>query len=229
MSELVIKSLQENFQDLDDATGIIKGYANVYNIKDSHGDISMQGSFVKSVSENKDWIRINKNHDKNLFIGVPVELDPYDTYGLGLTAKLLMDTQKGKDAFYEAKFLVDNGFKAGFSIEGWITKRGKTNKSNVEEYKLGGVALLTVEPSNQLSYVEMFKSLKEDGAQSADEFFKMVEKAYNEHNFSDSYLTSLELTLKSLTKEPNDETDETTPKVEPTDLITNIYSNFIQI
>ena len=40
MEELIRKSFSE-IKDVDDAQGIIKGYANVYNIKDSDGDISL--------------------------------------------------------------------------------------------------------------------------------------------------------------------------------------------
>lgn len=229
MSELIIKSLQSNIIDADDAKGIIKGYANVYNVKDGHGDISAQGSFVKTVSEQKDWIRINKNHDKTIFIGVPLELDAYDPVGLNLTAKMLMETTAGRDAYHEAKFLFETGHKAGFSIGGHIVNRDKTNKSIVNEYRLSEISLLTVEPSNKLSFAEVFKSI-EKGDINVDMFFQEVEKAYNQTGFSSTYLESLEKILKSLSKEPSgaDNVAETTPKEEPThNLITSIYSNFI--
>lgn len=226
MSELIVKSLQSNITDADEKSGIIKGYANVYNVKDSHGDISAVGSFTKTVSEQKDWIRIYKNHDKKLFVGVPAELDASDPYGLNLTAKFIMETELGRDTFNEAKFLHDNGFKAGFSIGGYIVNRDKTNKSIVKEYKIDDISILTLEPSNKLSYAEMFKSIQESETPNVNDFFAMVEKAYNDKGFSDTYLQSLENTLKSLTTEPSGPT-ETTLEVEPTTLITNIYSNFI--
>ena len=50
MEEIIFKNLSE-FRDIDEQTGIIKGYANVYNVKDSDGDISLPGSFSKTVAE----------------------------------------------------------------------------------------------------------------------------------------------------------------------------------
>ena len=35
---------------------------------------------------------------------------------------MIMDTDIGRDAYYESKFLVENGFESGFSIGGYIFK-----------------------------------------------------------------------------------------------------------
>ena len=48
--DMIYKNLSE-FRDIDEASRIIKGYANVYNVKDSDGDISLPGSFSKTVAE----------------------------------------------------------------------------------------------------------------------------------------------------------------------------------
>lgn len=50
MEDIIYKNLSE-FRDIDEASGIIKGYANVYNVKDLDGDISLPGSFSKTVGE----------------------------------------------------------------------------------------------------------------------------------------------------------------------------------
>lgn len=227
MSEKIIKSVQTEILDTDDSKGIIKGYANVYNVEDSHKDISLPGSFVKTVSEQKAWIRINKNHDRNVLIGAPLELDANDPYGLHLVAKLNLETTAGKDAYTEAKFLIENGLKAGFSIGGYIMKRDEKNSKMVKEYRLSEISLLTVEPSNTLSFVEVFKSMQED-TKSVQDFFTFVEKAYNEQGFSDPYKQSLENILKSLDKQPS-ELIETTAKSQPTEqeILIKYYSQFI--
>ena len=230
MSELIIKSFTDNISDLDDAQGIIKGYANVYNVEDSHKDISAPGSFVKTVSESnqKPWRRIFKNHDKSILVGVPLELDAYDPYGLHLTAKMILDTDAGRDAYFETKFLFENGLKAGFSIGGWIEKRDDKEIRIVKEYKLAEVSLLTIEPSNKDSFVEVFKSLKED-TKSVQDFFALVEKAYDENGFSDPYKQSLENILKSLASNEPSPLEETTHKAQPTesDILIKYYSQFI--
>lgn len=215
----IIKRFSE-IQDIDETQGIIKGYANVYNIKDSDGDISMFGSFTKTVTERKNKIRIFKNH-QSILVGIPTEFDTNDKYGLGMTAKMLLHTDAGRDTFHELKFLNENGAEAGFSIGGWITKRNQKNKSEVLEYKLKEVsALTTEEPANELSLINIVKSLKDLTEPNQHDFWQIIEKAYND-KFSDDFLKSLEhfLTLKD--KEPIDKTIETTLTVEP--LITNIY------
>ena len=223
IDKMIYKNLSE-FRDIDDATGIIKGYANVYNVKDLDGDISLPGSFSKTVGERSKKIKIFKNHTPQL-VGVPMELDIADPYGLGLTAKMLMDTDTGRDTFHEVKFLHENGFESGMSIGGWIIKRNPKNKSEVVEYKLKEISVLTTEePANQLSLVNAVKAVKELTEPTQEEFWNIIEKAYNA-KFSDNILKSLELFLTLKDTEPDQLEAETTQHVEP--LIMNIYELFI--
>ncbi len=224
MEELIYKSLSE-FKDIDVEKGIFKGYANVYNVKDSDGDISLMGSFAKTVSERAKRIKIFKNHSPQL-VGVPLEFDIIDPYGLGITAKMLMDTDVGRDAFHEVKFLIDNGFESGMSIGGYVMKRNPKNKSEVQEYKLNEISVLTTnDPANGLSVVSTIKAVKELTEPTQDEFWAVIEKAYNER-FSDGALKSLEKFMLLKDGEPSEKI-ETTPDVEPTQIITSIYELFI--
>ena len=223
IDKMIYKNLSE-FRDIDDATGIIKGYANVYNVKDLDGDISLPGSFSKTVGERAKKIKIFKNHSPQL-VGVPLELDIADTYGLGLTAKMLMDTDTGRDTFHEVKFLHENGFECGMSIGGWIIKRNPKNKAEVVEYKLKEISVLTTEePANQLSLVNAVKAVKELTEPTQEEFWNIIEKAYNA-KFSDNILKSLEKFLTLKDAEPGQLDADTTSHVEP--LITSIYELFI--
>jgi HK97 family phage prohead protease len=223
IDKMIYKNLSE-FRDIDDATGIIKGYANVYNVKDLDGDISLPGSFSKTVGERAKKIKIFKNHSPQL-VGVPIELDIADTYGLGLTAKMLMDTDTGRDTFHEVKFLHENGFESGMSIGGWIIKRNPKNKAEVVEYKLKEISVLTTEePANELSLVSAVKAVKELTEPTQEEFWNIIEKAYNA-KFSDNILKSLEKFLTLKDAEPGQLDADTTSHVEP--LITSIYELFI--
>ena len=47
----VIKSAKAPFTEMDDISGMLIGYANVYDIEDLQGDISQVGSFIKTVTE----------------------------------------------------------------------------------------------------------------------------------------------------------------------------------
>lgn len=220
----IIKRFSE-IADIDESKGIIQGYANVYNIKDHDGDISMPGSFTKTITERKDKIRIFKNHEP-ILVGVPKEFDTADPYGLKMTAQMIMTTPVGRDTFYELKFLNENGAEAGFSIGGWIMKRGK-NKGEVAEYKLKEVsALTTSEPANQYSLIDTVKAVKELTEPTQDEFWRVITKAYDD-KFSDGMLKSLETFLSLKDTEPSGIT-ETTLINEPSEaIITSIYELLI--
>ena len=222
----IIKSAHTPFAEMDDKSGMLIGYANVYDIEDLQGDISQVGSFIKTVTENKSKIKIYKNHNREQLVGIPFELDANDPVGLRLTAKMIMDTDLGRDAYYESKFLVENGFESGFSIGGWVMKRNKTNKKIVTEYKLNEVSILTSDPANQLSMVELVKSVQQEEELTQAKFWETITKAYDNTKFSDNILKSLEEFLSlNAADEP---TDEVTHKVlEPTQLITDIYNLYI--
>jgi len=227
MSELVYKNASVPFKDMDDQTGFLIGYANIYSVKDLVGDISNPASFVKTVGERKSKIKIYKNHDNNLLVGVPQELNPYDPVGLHLTAKMLMETELGRDTYHESKFLVENGFESGFSIGGYIAKRNAKLRAEVMEYKLDEVSVLTKEQANSGSMVQIVKSIQDQDALTQEAFWQIITKAYDNHKFSDSVLQSLESFLKSLDNEPSDKSIETTQKSEPTQIIKSIYSQFL--
>ena len=197
--------------------GILSGYANVYNIEDRQGDISQAGSFIKTVNENLKSMKIRKNHKSDILVGVPQKLDPYDQYGLYLDAKIIMTTQVGKDTFHEAKFMVENGFETGFSIGGWVMKRDKSDKRIITEFKLDEISVLTMQPANQLSMVDMVKSMQAEEALTQEKFWQTITKAYDSE-FSDDILKSLE-TFMTLKEKPG----KPTSSVEPSTIIKNIF------
>lgn len=222
MEEIIYKS-QSEITEIE--KGIIVGYANVYNVKDWDGDISMPGSFNKTVAERSKKIKVFKNHTKML-VGVPVEMDTADPYGLRTVTKMLMDTEAGRDTHAEMKFLFENGMDAGLSIGGGIVKRNQKNKSQVLEYMLTEYSMLTTEdPANDFSLVAAVKSVKNLPEPSQAAFWQVIEKAYNE-KFSDGMLKSLEHFL-TLNAKPEQVAPATTLDREPSaDLIVNIYEQF---
>ena len=220
----VIKQASVNIDDISEK-GILSGYANVYNIEDTDGDISQVGSFTKTVTENRKRIKILKNHDKNQFIGVPSELDANDPYGLKLSAKLQMNKPIAKEVYEDSRFLLDNGFESGFSIGGWVLKRSKSNTQIVTEYKLNEISVLIgYDPANQLSLIDVAKAIKEKSEITQTQFWKIITKAYDNARFSDEILKSLEKFLSLESVEP---TTEVTQPIEPIAIVTDIYKQFI--
>lgn len=222
----IIKSAHAPFTEMDDTSGMLIGYANVYNIEDLQGDISQVGSFIKTVSENHKSMKVYKNHNPRELVGVPKDLDAHDPYGLKMSAKMIMTTDLGRDAYHEAKFLVESGFESGFSIGGWVLKRNKSNQKIVTEYKLDEISVLTSAPANQLSLVDTIKSVQQQEELTQLQFWQAITKAYDNHKFSDNIKISLEQFLSLNEKDEPSEKD-THKSIEPTSIISNIYKQFI--
>ena len=112
MERIEFKQLAYDLKELDESKGIVTAYANVYNVKDSDGDISAYGSFDKTVGENFKRIRVLKDHNPTMMVGVPLAIDTKDTYGLLTTTQFNMKTELGRDMFQNVKLMNDNGLNA---------------------------------------------------------------------------------------------------------------------
>lgn len=200
------KQLAYNLKELDEKKGVVTAYANVYNFKDSDGDISAYGSFDKTVSENFKRIRVLKDHDPKMMIGVPLMIDTKDTYGLLTTSQFNMNKDLGRDMFQDVKLMHENGLNAELSIGYQVIQRDQKNKSMINEYKLMEYSFLSSWAANELSTVQGIKSIK-----STYGILELIEKSYN-LDYSDERLRQIETLLKSLTNEP---TNDVTPDEKP--------------
>ncbi len=192
------KQLSYDLKDLDEKKGIVTAYANAYNFKDSDGDISAFGSFEKTVKENFKRIRVLKDHDPKMMIGVPLNIDTKDTYGLLTTSQFNMNKDLGRDMFQDVKLMHENGLNAELSIGYKVMQRDQKNKNIISEYKLMEYSFLSSWGANELSTVQGIKNIK-----SAYGILELIEKAYN-LDYSDPTLKQIETLLKSLSKEPSE-------------------------
>lgn len=192
------KQLSYDLKELDETKGVITAYANAYNFKDSDGDISAFGSFEKTVSENFKRIRVLKDHNPTMMIGVPLIIDTKDSYGLLTTTQFNMNKPLGKDMFTDVKLMHDNNLNAELSIGYKVLQRDQKNKSIINEYKLMEYSFLSSWGANELSTVQGIKSIK-----SHYGFMELLTKAYN-LDYSDERLRQIETILKSLSNEPSE-------------------------
>lgn len=205
-------------KDLDESKGIVVAYANAYDYKDSDGDISAKGSFDKTVSENYKRIRVLKDHNPRVSLGVPLNIDTKDSYGLLTTTKFNLSKEVSRDMFSDIKLMTENGLNAELSIGYNVLNRDQKNKSIITEYKLMEYSFLTSWGANQLSTVQDVKTIKGHYG-----ILELIEKSYN-LDYSDTRLKQIEQLLITLTdKEPSKKTD--TSNVEPLN-IANIINEF---
>lgn len=192
------KQLSYNLNELDESKGIVIAYANAYNFKDSDGDISAYGSFDKTVKENFKRIRVLKDHNPTMMIGIPLNIDAKDTYGLLTTTQFNMNKPLGKDMFTDVKLMHENNLNAELSIGYKVIQRDPKNKSVINEYKLLEYSFLSSWGANELSTVQGIKGIK-----STYGILELIEKSYN-LDYSDNRLRKIETILKALSDEPLD-------------------------
>lgn len=198
MEDFGFKQLAYDLKELDEQQGIITAYANVYDFKDSDGDISARGSFDKTVVENFKRIRVLKDHNPTMMVGVPLVIDTKDSYGLLTTTKFNMNKPLGKDLFTDVKLMHDNNLNAELSIGYQVLQRDVKNKSIINEYKLMEYSFLSSWAANELSTVQSIKGIK-----STYGILELIEKSYN-LDYSDERLRTIETLLKALSNEPSE-------------------------
>jgi HK97 family phage prohead protease len=201
------KQVSFELKDFDESEGVIKAYANVYDNTDSDGDISAKGSFNKTVSENFKRIRVLKDHNPTISLGVPLEIDVNDSYGLLTTSKFNLKKEVSRDMFTDIKLMHESGLNAELSIGYKVMQRDVKNKSIINEYKLMEYSFLSSWAANELATVQSIK-----GINSFYGIIEIAQKAYN-LDYSDSRLRELEIILKALSKEPSNDTLKDEPLI----------------
>lgn len=209
MDSFKLKQLSYGLKDLEEEKGIVVAYANAYDFKDSDGDISAKGSFDKTVSENFKRIRVLKNHNPREMVGVPLEINTKDDFGLLTKSQFNMKTALGRDLFNDIKLMHDNNLNAELSIGYNVIKRDENQKSIISEYKLMEYSFLTSWGANQLSTVQGIKSIK-----SVYGILELIEKSYN-LPYSDARLTQIENILKSIDTQEEEPSIKDTLNLEP--------------
>lgn len=194
----LLKPVSHQVKDLDDKDGVVTAYANVYGNEDADGDISMPGSFKKTVKEQKKKIRVYKNHMSfKDIVGVPVELDGSDSYGL-LTRTKFLDTDYSQDMYKQIRAIVENNQDADMSVGVIPVRRSDEDRRKVLEWKLKEYSFLTNWGANDISTVQEIKS-KND----VDQLIKSLEAQYN-IDYSDPRLRAIEKNLEALYADHND-------------------------
>jgi HK97 family phage prohead protease len=206
MERIEFKQLAYDLKELDESKGVVTAYANVYNVKDSDGDISAYGSFNKTVAENFKRIRVLKDHNPTMMIGVPLAIDTKDTYGLLTTTQFNMKKDLGRDMFTDVKLMHDSNLNAELSIGYKVMSRDAKEKAKITEYKLAEYSFLSSWAANELSTVQNIKAIK-----SHYGLMELITKAYD-LDYSDIRLKQIETLLKALTDEPS---EPDTLEVEP--------------
>lgn len=218
MNNINFKQTSIDLKDFDEKKGIVIAYANAYNNIDSDGDISAKGSFDKTVSENYKRIRVLRDHNPTVSLGVPLEINTKDDFGLLTTTQFNLKKEVSRDMFSDIQLMHTSGLNAELSIGYQVMQRDAKNKALITEYKLMEYSFLSSWAANELSTVQGIKTIK-----STYGILELIEKSYN-LNYSDARLRQIETILKALANEPS---EDDTPKVKPLNEYKQIINNFL--
>ena len=156
--KLQIKSLALKSEAVQD-DGFFSGYCNVFDVKDSYGDVVKKGAFSNSLNA---WQQKGKmppilwQHNKAEVIGIWTKLyeDERGLYGEG---KLLIDDiARAKEAHALIKAGAIDGLSIGFYIKEWLYSKDD-DALNLLEVDLKEVSIVTF-PANEDSTVSNIKS-----------------------------------------------------------------------
>lgn len=213
------KQVSHEIKELDDAKGIVVAYASVYNNIDSDGEVIMQGAFTKTVNENFKRIRVLKDHDPRIGLGVPLSLNTSDPYGLLTTTQFNLKKEVSRDMYEDIKLFLANGLNAELSIGFQTIKSTEEQNEEMEvekitEVKLWEYSFLSNWAANEKAIVQNVKS--------KDKFIELLVEMYN-LPYSDSRLIQVENILKSLDK--NEPLENNTQILEPIDQVKELYNH----
>jgi HK97 family phage prohead protease len=199
------KSFNYEIKALDDK-GIVQFYANVFNTLDTDRDISLPGSFSKTIVENGKRCRHFKMHDRTMMPGVLTELKE-DSTGLLCTSQLIMGTQLGRETFeeYKALFSADKQMEHSVGVnaikyevtdpDDW-EKRIRT----VSEWKLWEVSTLTSWGANDKSLAISIKDMEGMSRADLEKELIFLKGLLNITSYSDLKLEQIERQYNFLDK-----------------------------
>jgi HK97 family phage prohead protease len=211
-SNYEIKSLDEK--------GVVQFYANTFGILDTDKDISLPGSFVKTIKENNDRLRHLKWHDPKYMPGVIHEIKE-DQIGLHVTSKLIMNTQLGRETYeeYKAMFEANKKMEHSVKVEAIKYDYKTVGIREVAEWKLWEVSTLNAWGSNKESIAISLKQLADATREDIEKEIIFLKGLLNISSYTDLKLEQIEKQYNFLDKlkagmqpEPRATTDITTLK-----------------
>ena len=212
---MLYKHLTRQVKDLDSKEGVVVAYANYYNNEDSDGDISVPGSFKRSVNNNLHKIRVFKDHDRYTVLGVPIEINADDETGLLTTTKFNMNKEVSRDMFTDIQLMMEHGQEADLSVGVIPVQRDENDRRKVKEWKLKEYSFLSSWGANSMATVQQIKQGK-----PVEEIIALITKAYD-MDYSDSRLKEIETILKTL--------DLAEPHIDSsTDTLTELYNQIVK-
>lgn len=152
--------IKSNIIDLD-GSGIVTVAANAFNNIDADRDISLPGSFSKTIRDNFYRLKWFLNHDRTQLLGVPLEAKETSDF-LQIRGQLNMKKQIGRDTYEDYRLYAENGLSLEHSIGvdpiDFIVDK-ENNVRKVREWKMWEWSTLTSWGANERTPMLEMKGL----------------------------------------------------------------------
>ena len=179
--------------------GMVQIAVNAFNNEDSDGDISLPGSFKKTLKENFGRVRWFLNHDVTQLLGVPIKGYEQGDH-LVMEAQFNLEKQLAKDTYQDYKLYAEHGKSLEHSVGVQAIKYDIDNESQVRkisEWKLWEFSTLTHWGANENTPML--------GIKSKDELRQLIEEMANNPNYSDTRKKTIENIYETLIIKPSDD------------------------
>jgi HK97 family phage prohead protease len=189
-----------------DQKGTVVFYANTFYNEDTDGEVSLPGSFKKTVADMGPRLRHLKYHDTRLMPGVIKEITE-DKEGLLVKSKLILDTQLGRETYEEYKAMHEGGKQMEHSVAVEAVKfKDEDSIRKVSEWKLWEVSTLTAWGANKQALSVSIKNMKDATREDIEKELLYLKALLNIRSYDDykaeqidkqiSYLNTLKAVLQ---------------------------------
>ena len=188
----ILKTYKTKVAEVNDQ-GLVNIIVNAFNNVDADGDISMPGSYTKTLAENFSRVKWFLNHNTNILLGVPLKGEQTSD-GLQITAQFNMNKQISRDTYTDYKLYQENGRTLEHSVGVDAIKRDPSDNRKVTEWRLWEFSTLTswgANPDTPLLNIKSKDAMNE---------LEFINKALKAAGYSDERLKYLEKQVSLLTK-----------------------------
>lgn len=180
--------------------GTIEGYGSVFGVQDSYGDVVAHGAFKASLAAHKAGGTMPAmlwQHDSAVPIGVWTDMSE-DDKGLKIKGRLVLATEKGREAYELLKAGALNGLSIGFvaTEKSWNDKDGTRTLLGVDLWE---VSLVTF-PANAKARTTSIKAADA----SAITTIRQAERALRDAGFSDDAAKAFLASVKRIAHDERD-------------------------
>jgi len=141
--------------------GTFVGVASTYSNRDLQDDVVEQGAFTKSLLEKNGEFPLLWQHDLRTPVGIVKARD--SARGLEVSGELVLETEKGREAYALLKKGVVRGLSIGFDL---LKKTYRDGVRHLQEIRLHEVSLVTI-GANPLAQVVAVKAADTPVAESS--------------------------------------------------------------